>query len=90
MNSIISGTGSYIPEVVKRNEDFMENTFYSEKNDQLTDPNTSIIEKFQSITGIEERRYLESNLLNSEIAAIASNLAIENAGIDLDRSNLKI
>ncbi len=82
MNAIISGTGSYIPEVVKRNEDFMENTFYSEKNDQLTDPNTSIIEKFQSITGIEERRYLESNLLNSEIAAIASNLAIENAGID--------
>lgn len=82
MNSIITGTGSYIPEVVKRNEDFMENTFYSDKNDRLTDPNTSIIEKFQSITGIEERRYLQSSLLNSEIAAIASHLAIEKAGID--------
>ncbi len=82
MNSIITGTGSYIPEVVKRNEDFMENIFYSDKNDRLTDPNTSIIEKFQSITGIEERRYLQSSLLNSEIAAIASHLAIEKAGID--------
>ncbi len=82
MNSIITGTGSYIPDVVKRNEDFMGNTFYSDKNDRLTDPNTSIIEKFQSITGIEERRYLPKNLLNSEIAAIASHQAIENAGID--------
>ena len=82
MNSIITGTGSYIPDLVKKNEDFMENKFYSEKKDRLTDPNTSIIEKFQSITGIEERRYLESSLLNSEIAAIASHQAIANAGID--------
>jgi len=82
MNSIITGTGSYIPDVVKKNEDFLENTFYSDKNDRLTDSNTSIIEKFKSITGIEERRYLESSLLNSEIAAIASHQAIENAGVD--------
>lgn len=82
MNSIITGTGSYIPDVVKKNDDFLENTFYSEKNDKLTDPNTSIIEKFQSITGIEERRYLKSTLLNSEIAALASHRAIEDAQID--------
>lgn len=82
MNSIITGTGSYIPDVVKKNEDFLGNTFYSDKNDRLTDSNTSIIEKFKSITGIEERRYLESSLLNSEIAAIASHQAIENAGVD--------
>ncbi len=82
MNSIITGTGSYIPENIKKNADFLNNNFFSEKKDQLIDSNTSIIEKFKSITGIEERRYLESGLLNSEIATIASQIAIENAGID--------
>ena len=82
MNSIITGTGSYIPENIKKNTDFLENIFFSEKKDQLIDSNTSIIEKFKGITGIEERRYLESGLLNSEIATIASQIAIENASID--------
>ena len=82
MNSIITGTGSYIPESIKKNTDFLNNNFFSEKKDQLIDSNTSIIEKFKSITGIEERRYLESGLLNSEIATIASQIAIENADID--------
>ena len=82
MNSIITGTGSYIPEGVKKNTDFLNNNFFSEKKDQLIDSNTSIIEKFKGITGIEERRYLESGLLNSEIAMIASQIAIEKAGID--------
>ena len=82
MNSIITGTGSYIPEYVKKNTDFLNNNFFSEKKDQLIDSNTSIIEKFKGITGIEERRYLESGLLNSEIATIASQIAIEKADID--------
>ena len=82
MNSIITGTGSYIPEGIKKNTDFLNNNFFSEKKDQLIDSNTSIIEKFKGITGIEERRYLESGLLNSEIATIASQIAIEKAGID--------
>lgn len=82
MNSIITGTGSYIPDNIKKNTDFLNNKFFDEKKDQLTDSNTSIIEKFEGITGIEERRYLESGLLNSEIAAIASQIAIKKANID--------
>jgi len=82
MNSIITGTGSYIPENIKKNTDFLDNNFFSEKKDQLIDGNASIIEKFKGITGIEERRYLESGLLNSEIATIASQIAIEKADID--------
>ncbi len=46
------------------------------------DSNDLIIEKFKNITGIEERRYLSSNLNNSDIAAIAAQRAIKNAGID--------
>ena len=82
MNSIITGTGSYIPENIKKNIDFLNSDFYSEKNEALIDPNTAIIEKFKGITGIEERRYLESGLMNSEIATIASQIAIERAQID--------
>ena len=82
MNSIITGTGSYIPDSIKKNSDFLKNTFYSEKKDLLSDSNTTIIEKFKSITGIEERRYLESDLLNSEIATIAAQIAINKAQID--------
>ena len=82
MNSIITGTGSYIPETIKKNTDFLDNNFFNEKKDHLADSNVSIIEKFEGITGIEERRYLESGLLNSEIAAIASEIAIKRANID--------
>lgn len=82
MNSIITGTGSYIPDNIKKNTDFLNNKFFDEKKDLLTDSNTSIIEKFEGITGIEERRYLESGLLNSEIATIASQIAIKKANID--------
>jgi len=82
MNSIITGTGSYIPKEIKKNTDFLNNHFFDEKKDHLIDPNTSIIEKFEGITGIEERRYLEPGLINSEIAMIASQLAIERANID--------
>ncbi len=84
MNSIITGTGSYIPDIIKKNADFLDNSFYSDTNDPLTDENDVIIQKFKGITGIEERRYLQAGLLNSEIAAIAANLAIERAGIDIE------
>ena len=82
MNSIITGTGSYIPEDIKKNKDFLDNNFFDEKKDLMTDPNNSIIEKFKGITGIEERRYLEPGLLNSDIATIASQIAIKRAKID--------
>ena len=84
MNSIITGTGSYIPDIIKKNADFLDNSFYSDTNDPLTDENDVIIQKFKGITGIEERRYLPAGLLNSEIATIAANLAIERAGIDIE------
>lgn len=84
MNSIITGTGSYIPDIIKKNADFLDNSFYSDTNDPLTDENDVIIQKFKGITGIEERRYLPAGLLNSEIGTIAANLAIERAGIDIE------
>ncbi len=82
MKSIITGTGSYIPKVIKKNSDFLSKEFYGEKNESLEVSNEIIIEKFKGITGIEERRYLEPELQNSDAATIASKIAIKNANIN--------
>jgi len=82
MKSIITGTGSHIPKVVKKNTDFLAEDFYTEKNESIPSSNEVIIEKFKAITGIEERRYLEPEFQNSDAGAIAAKIAIEDANIN--------
>ncbi len=82
MNSVITGIGSHIPSVVKKNSDFLEDRFYSDKNEPYEGTNEVIIEKFKAITGIEERRYVSDDLDSSSIATIAAEKAIDDAGID--------
>lgn len=78
----ITGVGSYIPNVIATNQDFEKNEFFNQDGSQLDYENTIVIEKFKSITGIAERRYIEDNLNNSDIAAFASKKAIEDANIN--------
>ena len=82
MATIISGTGSYIPSIIKTNLAFAENTFYGEDGVLIKTPNAEIVEKFKDITGIYERRYAEENMNTSEMASRAATLAIQDAGID--------
>jgi len=82
MNSIITGTGSYIPTVIKTNKDFVEERFYNDKNEPFEASNEVIIEKFKAITGIEERRYVTDDLDSSCIATEAAQKAIDDAGVD--------
>ena len=82
MSTIITGTGSYIPSVVKTNQSFVNNSFYAENGELITTPNEEIVEKFKDITGIAERRYADSNENTSEMATKAAILAIKDAGID--------
>lgn len=82
MATIISGTGSYIPSIVKTNQSFIDNTFFDEHGILIKTPNEEIVAKFKDITGIEERRYAEENLNTSDMATKAAALAIEDAGID--------
>ncbi len=82
MSSIITGTGSYIPEDIKSNDIFLKNEFYDTEHLPMEENNELIIEKFKNITGIEERRYLSPDRSNSDIAAIAGKRAIQNAGVD--------
>ena len=82
MQNIISGTGSFIPSITKKNEDFLSYSFFNESQKKLPNSNEIIIKKFKAITGIEERRYLKSNLKNSDIATIAAEKAIKAANIN--------
>lgn len=82
MNIKITGTGSYIPNVITRNADFDKHEFYNLDGTSFPHDNETTIRKFKAITGIEERRYLDKKLNTSDIAVIAAQKAIEDAGID--------
>ena len=82
MKSVITGTGAYIPEVLRPNQDFINNVFYNDKGSPITDASATIIEKFQKITGIRERRYVPEYLNTSDIAAFSGMEALKDSGID--------
>lgn len=79
--SVISGTGSYIPENIISGDHFLASSFF-DNGIKLDKENIEIIHKFSEITEIVERRYADDHLLNSDIAAIAAEKAIAAAAID--------
>ncbi|MFZ1528864.1 MAG: ketoacyl-ACP synthase III [Ferruginibacter sp.] len=82
MPSVITGTGSYIPPVIKTNKDFAVHNFYTEDHKRIdTDPQ-EVVEKFRQITGIEERRYAEADMNASCMGSIAAKAALEDAHCD--------
>ncbi len=81
-HSLITGTGSYIPQIIKSNRDFATHNFYLENHEPINRPADEVITKFQQITGIEERRYANEDLNASSIGLAAAKLAIEDADID--------
>ncbi len=78
----ITGSGSYIPSQVIANDDFGTHEFLNADGTDFKQENAVIIEKFKAITGIAERRYVAKNLNTSDIAFLASEKAIADAGID--------
>jgi len=78
----IIGIGSYIPKGVTTNEEFEKNQFLNQDGSQIGHENTVIIEKFKSITGIAERRYVDDQMNNSDIGCYAAQKAIDDANID--------
>ncbi|WP_350293633.1 ketoacyl-ACP synthase III [uncultured Croceitalea sp.] len=78
----ITGTGSYLPEIVTKNDEFLNHRFLGADGSEFEHPNATIIEKFQAITGIAERRYAKPELKTSDLGFLAAEKAIENAGID--------
>lgn len=82
ITTVITGSGSYIPDFVKTNDDFTGHVFYAEDNSVLDIKPNIIVQKFKQITGIEERRYAPSDIVSSDMASIAAQRAIDDAHCD--------
>ncbi|HMM12488.1 MAG TPA: ketoacyl-ACP synthase III [Bacteroidales bacterium] len=82
LNTVITGTGSYIPTKVVSNSAFTSQIFFEKDNSPIDSPGEEITRKFKDITGIYERRYVENDQSNADIATIAAQRAIESSGID--------
>ena len=80
--SVFTGTGSYVPTKQIKNDFFHSNEFYDSTGKKLDTPNEEITRKFEEITTIAERRYVEDDQVTTDLALIASQRAIESAGID--------
>lgn len=82
MNLEIVGTGSCIPDQKVKNSAFATREFYNDKGQKIEQDPLLTIEKFEQITGIRERRYARADQQNSDLATIAAEKAIKDAGID--------
>lgn len=80
--SVIIGTGSYIPEVRVSNSAFLNHRFLDRDGSPITRDNSTIIEKFKAITGIEERCYARPDQKASELGYLAAQEALTSSGID--------
>ncbi len=81
-NTVITGTGSYIPTKIIKNSEFFTYTFFEKDHTPIDKPGESVVEKFKDITGISERRWVEEDLNCSDIAVRAAKEAIKDADID--------
>ena len=80
--SVIKASGSYIPKKVVPNQDFLSSEFYDASGEKIDKDNSEIVEKFQQITEIEERRYVEKELVTSDIGFFAAQEALNSSNID--------
>jgi 3-oxoacyl-[acyl-carrier-protein] synthase-3 len=82
-HSVIAGTGSYLPDRVIENTEFLRNRFYLDYEKPI-DPadNPKTVEKFRAITDIGERRYVGADLVASDLATFAARRSLDSSGID--------
>ncbi len=80
--TIIVGTGCCIPTERIPNSYFLDHEFFDENGKRFDRSTQEIIDKFQAITGIDERRYVSDDLTTSDIAYEASRDALESSNTD--------
>ncbi len=80
--SVIRGSGKYIPTQIIPNHYFLNSEFYDEQGTEIASNQQEIINKFEKITGIKERRYVTDDLVASDIGYFAAKDALESSGID--------
>lgn len=82
IRTVIVGTGSYIPERLVANSDFLNSEFFDADGNKLERGNQETVNKLEAITGIGARRYVSDDLQTSDIAFLAAEDALATANID--------
>lgn len=80
--TVIVASGSYIPERVIGKDYFLDHDFRGVNGEPIAKTNAEILDQFEEITGIHERRYVTDDLMTSDIAYEAALGALESSGID--------
>ena len=80
--TVIVGSGSAIPGRRVPNSEMLDREFLGPDGKKIEKTNQQIIEQFEAITGIKERRYAEDNQVTSDLAAIAAEEALASSGVD--------
>ena len=88
--SVIAATGSHIPPVRVPNDSFLDRDFRTADGQPLGKSNAEILQQFENITGIRERRYVADDAVTSDIAYEAAKDALESSGIDPESLDLLI
>lgn len=84
ISSVIVATGSYIPELVITSDHFINNRFFEKDGNPLKKRNPVILEQFESITEIKERRYARNDQNTSDLGYLAAKDTLESSGIDAE------
>ena len=82
IRSVITATGSHIPSVRVPNEHFLEHDFRGTDQKRINKPNREILEQFEGITGIRERRYAPDEMVTTDLAYEAARDALQSSDID--------
>ena len=81
VNVKIKSVGAYYPCQIKRNEDFHHTHFLTKEGTSLNRTSEKVVERFENVTQIKERKLAKSNVRASDMGYYAALQAIDNGGI---------
>ena len=82
LRTVIVGTGCTIPKRRVTNAQMLSREYWGPDGKKIDKPNPQILEQFESITGIAERRYASDDQVASDLAALAAEDALTSSGLD--------
>ena len=82
IRSVLAATGCCVPDIVVPNHAFLETRFFTSTGTLIEQAPAKILEQFQAITGIRERRYAQPAQTASDLGFLAAQDALVSSGID--------
>jgi len=82
LRTVISATGRHIPSVRVPNDHFLDRDFRDANQRPLGKTNEEIVQQFEAITGIRERRWAPPELVTTDLATDAAQEALDSSRLD--------